>query len=486
MDILRRGRLRVKQDEDITRFTSSMEADKRIFDADIEVDKAHVVMLKEQGIIKDSECSTILSGLDKIQKEGISALDTSYEDVHIALEARLIELIGEDTGGRMHSGRSRNDEVATCIRIALRTELASLLEEVHTLAATLVKTAEEHRETIMPGYTHTQHAQPTTLAHHLLAHANALLRDIERIKGAYVRTNENPLGAVAFASTGFPLNRERTTELLGFDSPLSNSMDAVSTRDFMIESMSSFSNLMTDLSRMAEEFVLWSSSEFGFIELDDRYSSTSSIMPQKKNPDIAELLRAKTGTVHGALMSVLTICKALPYSYNRDLQEATPHLWRAADTVRASTRMAEGMVSTMKIKKEKMKLASNTGFMTATELADTIVRATGIPFRTAHHIVGASAKTGKTPTLSLLDGISLKILGEKLSGMGLSEKAVKEALDPLVNIRKRIVPGGPAPREIKRQIAVIKKKLAGSGNDIKLINKKINKAKEKLALVCEQ
>ncbi len=486
MDILRRGRLKVKQDEDIMRFTSSMEADKRIFDADIEVDKAHVVMLKEQGIIKESECSTILSGLDKIQKEGISALDTSYEDVHIALEARLIELVGEDTGGRMHSGRSRNDEVATCIRIALRTELVSLLDEVHTISATLVKIAEEHHETIMPGYTHTQHAQPTTLAHHLLAHANALLRDIERINGAFGHTNQNPLGAAAFASTGFPIDRERTTELLGFDSELANSMDAVSTRDFMIESLSSFSNLMTDLSRMAEEFVLWSSSEFGFIELDDRYSSTSSIMPQKKNPDIAELLRAKTGTVHGALVSVLTICKALPYSYNRDLQEATPHLWRAADTVRASTRMAEGMASTMKIKKEMMKLASNTGFMTATELADTIVRATGIPFRTAHHIVGSIAKTGKTPTLSLLDGISLKILGKKLSDMGLSQKTVKEALDPLVNIRKRTVSGGPAPKEIKRQIAVIKKKLAESENDIKLINKKINKAKEKLALVCGQ
>jgi argininosuccinate lyase len=486
MNILRRGRLKVKQDEDIMRFTSSMEADKRIFEADIEVDKAHVVMLKEQGIIKDSECTTILSGLEEIQKGGISALDTSYEDVHIALEARLIELIGEDTGGRMHSGRSRNDEVATCIRIALRMELVSLLGEIHALIATLVKTADENPETIMPGYTHTQHAQPTTLAHHLLAHSNAILRDIERINMAFGHTNENPLGAAAFASTGFPISRERTTELLGFDSELANSMDAVSTRDFMIESLSSFSNLMTDLSRMAEEIVLWSSSEFGFIELDDRYSSTSSIMPQKKNPDIAELLRAKTGTVHGALMSVLTICKALPYSYNRDLQEATPHLWRAADTVRASTRMAEGMVSTMKIKKEKMKLSSNTGFMTATELADTIVRSTGIPFRTAHHIVGSIAKTGKTPTLSLLDGISLKILGKKLSGMGLSEKAVKEALDPLVNIRKRTVLGGPAPKEIKRQIAVIKKKLAGSGNDIKLIHKKINKAKEKLALACEQ
>lgn len=482
MDILRRGRLRVKQDEDIMRFTSSMEADKRIFDADIEVDKAHVVMLKEQGIIKDSECSTILSGLEKIQKEGISALDTSYEDVHIAIEARLIELVGEDTGGRMHSGRSRNDEVAACIRIALRMELVSLLDEVHTLAATLVKTAEENRETIMPGYTHTQHAQPTTLAHHMLAHASALLRDIKRIKGAFDRTNLNTLGAAAFASTGFPINRERTTELLGFDSALSNSMDAVSTRDFMIESLSSFSNLMTDLSRMAEEFVLWSSSEFGFIELDDRYSSTSSIMPQKKNPDIAELLRAKTGTVHGSLMSVLTICKALPYSYNRDLQEATPHLWRAADIVRSSVRMAEGIVATMKLRKEKMKIASETGFMTATELADTIVRTTGLPFRTAHHIVGASAKAGKIPTFSGLDELSLKIVGKKLSEMGLSEKTVKNALETMENIKKREVPGGPAPKETSRQIKRLRNELAAIGNDINATRKKLDKAREKLNL----
>lgn len=486
MNILRRGRLSIQPDEDIMGFTSSMEADKRIFEADIEVDKAHVVMLKEQGIINAQDCSAILCGLDKIQKEGIVALGTAYEDVHIALEARLIELAGEDTGGRMHSGRSRNDEVATCIRLTLRGELINLMEETHDLVSALLIFAGKHHETIMPGYTHTQHAQPTTLAHHLLAHANALLRDIERIKGAYDRTNQNPLGAAAFASTGFPIDRERTTELLGFDSALLNSMDAVSTRDFMIESISCFANIMTDLSRMAEELILWSTSEFGFIEPDDMYSSTSSIMPQKKNPDIAELLRAKTGTVHGALMSVLTICKALPYSYNRDLQEATPHLWRAIDAVRASTRMAQGMVSTMKLKKETMRLASNTGFMTATELADTIVLATGIPFRTAHHIVGSIAKTGKTPTLPALDEISLKILGEKLSDRGLSEKAVKEALDPMLNIRKRTVQGGPAPVETKRQIAVIKKKLAENMNDIKLIHKKINKAKEKLARVCGQ
>jgi len=337
----------------------------------------------------------------------------------------------------------------------------------------------------MPGFTHTQHAQPTTLAHHLLAHATAIVRDIERLNGAYARTNLNPLGAAAFASTGFPIDRKRTTELLGFDGMLGNSMDAVSTRDFMIESMSCFSNVMTSLSRMAEELILWSSSEFDLVELDDSYSSTSSIMPQKKNPDIAELMRAKTGTVNGALVSVLTICKALPYSYNRDLQEATPHLWRAADAVRSSVRMARGMVSTMKVKKENMKLSSDKGFMTATELADTIVRTTGIPFRTAHHIVGAVARSGKTPSLHDLDAISMKLIHEKLSAKGLTEKDIKEALDPAVNINKREVTGGPAPKETNRQVSALAKKLGGIAGEIRRIRKKVNDASEKLEIACK-
>ncbi|TRZ89193.1 MAG: argininosuccinate lyase [Methanosarcinales archaeon] len=486
MNILRRGRLSAEPDEDIERFTSSMEADRRLFEADIEVDRAHVVMLKEQGIINAGDCAAILSGLEKIKSEGISALDTSYEDVHIALEARLIEMVGEDTGGRMHSARSRNDEVATCIRLALRAELMALMEEVHDLVVALSDNASKHHETIMPGYTHTQHAQPTTLAHNFLAHATALVRDIERLSGAYGRTNLNPLGAAAFASTGFSINRRRTTELLGFGGMLGNSMDAVSTRDFMIESMSCFSNLMTSLSRMAEELILWSSSEFDLIELDDSYSSTSSIMPQKKNPDIAELMRAKTGTVNGALVSVLTICKALPYSYNRDLQEATPHLWRSADAVRSSARMARGMVSTMKVKKENMKLSSDKGFMTATELADTIVRTTRIPFRTAHHIVGAVARSGKTPTLRDLDAISMKLIHEKLSARGLSEKDINEALDPAVNINKRTVTGGPAPKETKRQVSVISKKLVSIGADIRLMRNMVNAASDQLEIACKK
>ncbi len=486
MNILRRGRLTAGQNEDIMRFTSSMEADRRIFEADIEVDKAHVIMLKEQGIISDKDCKAILSALEKIKSDGISALDTSYEDLHIAIEAKLIELAGEDAGGRMHSARSRNDEVATCIRIALREELVNLMEEVHNLVAALLSTAAKHHETIMPGFTHTQHAQPTTLTHHLLAHANAFLRDIERIEGAYARTNINPLGAAAFASTGFPINRKITTELLGFDAMIENSMDAVSTRDFMIESMGCFSNLMTNLSRLAEELILWSSSEFDFIELDDSYASTSSIMPQKKNPDVAELMRAKAGTVAGALMSVLNICKALPYSYNRDLQEVTPHLWLALDNARASVRMAHGMISTMKIKKESMNKALSAGFITATELADTIVRKTGIPFRTAHHIMGKIAKIGKVPTLKDLDKISSEIIHEKLSDNGLSEKDVKHALDLMENIKKRSVLGGPAPKETKRQIIAMRKKLSGMEKDIRLIRKKTGKAKSKLDTLFRQ
>jgi argininosuccinate lyase len=486
MNILRRGRLQVAPDQDIMRFTSSMEADKQIFNADIEVDKAHVVMLKEQRIISDMDCSAIISGLEKIHKDGITALDTSYEDVHIALEARLIEIVGEDTGGRMHSGRSRNDEVATCVRLALRMELLCLMEEGVDLVGILIKTAGKHHETVMPGYTHTQHAQPTTLAHNLLAHANAFMRDIERIRSAYRHTNQNPLGAAAFASTGFAINRKRTTVLLGFDSAFENSMDAVSTRDFMIESISCFSNMMTNLSRMAEELILWSSSEFGFIELDDRYSSTSSIMPQKKNPDIAELMRAKTGTVHGALVSVLTICKALPYSYNRDLQEATPHLWRAARTVRSSVRMARGMIGTMSVRKDAMTRATDIGFMTATELADVIVRTTGIPFRTAHHIVGAIAKAGTTPTVSILDRLSSEIIHEKLSDKGLTEKAIRMALDPVDNVRKRRVQGGPSPLETKRQIAVIKKNIMVVKKNIRRSHEKINRASDKLSKICKK
>lgn len=292
-NILRRGRLQLETDEEMKQYTSSMLADKWIFEADIFIDLAHTLMLEKQKIIKKDDCKKILAGLLKIKEEGMEKLDFDYEDIHISLEARLIELTGEDSGGRMHSGRSRNDEVATCIRFALRDELIDLMYEMIELQKSLIKLSKENTETVMPGFTHLQHAQPTTFAHHVLAHSNCLERDILRLIDAYERVNINPLGSAAFASTGFPLDREMTTKLLGFSKPMENSMDAVSSRDFLIETASVLANISINLSKMSEEIVIWSSQEFDFIELDDKYASTSSIMPQKKKSGYCRINKRK-------------------------------------------------------------------------------------------------------------------------------------------------------------------------------------------------
>ena len=315
--------------KDVLDYLSSREADRRIFAADLLVDRAHLVMLKEQGLISAEVSSQILAALDEIGAAAEPASGAG-EDVHEAIEALVLARVGPE-GGRMHTGRSRNDEVATCIRLALRAEMLDLMKEQLSFIQTLVRLADANKETIIPGFTHTQHAQPTTLAHHLLAHADAAARDLARMEDAYARVNLSPLGAAAFASTGFAIDRMRTCHLLGFDGLVENSMDAVSTRDFILEVLADLSIMMVNLSRLAEELILWSTSEFGYLELDNLYASTSSIMPQKKNPDTAELARGKTGSVMGSLMAALSICKGLPLSYNRDLQEVTPHLWRSLD-----------------------------------------------------------------------------------------------------------------------------------------------------------
>jgi len=485
-NILRRGRLEDTQEDKILRYTSSMEADRWIFNFDIAVDLAHTVMLKEQCIINKEDCSKILRGLLRIREEGMEELDFSYEDLHISLEARLIDIVGEEVGGRMHSGRSRNDEVATCIRLAVREELTGLLEEIFVLRNTLIKIAEKHINTLMPGFTHLQHAQPTTLAHHLCAHEAAFSRDFDRAHDAFSRINLCPLGAAAFASTGFNLNRKRTQELLGFEGLLENSMDAVSSRDFLIECASVFANLMVNLSRIAEELVIWSSSEFNFIELNDMYASTSSIMPQKKNPDSAELMRGKTGVAFGALMSLLTICKGLPLSYNRDLQEATPNICRSVETVRSSVNVMEGMVRTMRVHVDVLAGQSIEGFTTATELADTIVRETGIPFRTAHQIVGMLAKEGRKITLEKIDSTAKIVLEESLSGIGLTENMITEALDPVSNIKRRKVAGGPAPEEVLRYLAKRQKDLELDKQEITNLKKIINSAFENLLAIVNE
>ncbi|MEA1907987.1 MAG: argininosuccinate lyase [Euryarchaeota archaeon] len=455
-DILRKARLST-QPADVLAFTSSIDVDEWIFESDIAVDRAHLVMLTEEGIITGEVCSRILLALDMIQGGGITELPPE-EDIHAAIESKLISIVSEDIGGRMHTGRSRNDEVATCIRLRLRDELLCMMRELTSLREILIAHAKVHTETLMPGYTHTQHAQPTTLAHHLLAHAGALGRDYARLADAYIRTNESPLGAAAFAGTGFHVNRARTCELLGFDGVIENSMDAVSARDFMIESASAFANLMTNLSRIAAELILWSSSEFDFITIDDRYASTSSIMPQKKNPDVAELIRGKMGSTVAALVGILTITKALPQSYNRDLQEATPHLWSAATCALASVRMTAGMIDTIIVHEETLARQATDGFAMATELADALVRRCKIPFRTAHQIVGTLARMDAAPSLKTIDETSLSMIGRRLSDSGLDEQAILDALDPVAGIRAH-VSGGPAPDDVLRVIAIFENAL---------------------------
>jgi argininosuccinate lyase len=437
--------------QDVLDYLSSRKADERIFLADLLVDKAHLVMLREQGLVSGEVCSKIMSALDDLIEEG-SQLDLGAgEDVHEAIEAHILALVGPE-GGRMHTARSRNDEVATCIRLALRDEMLDLMAEQLSLITTLVRLAEKHTETIIPGFTHTQHAQPTTLAHHLLAHADAAARDLARLEDAYSRVNQSPLGAAAFASTGFKIDRQRTCHLLGFEGLVENSMDAVSTRDFILEVLADLSILMVNLSRLAEELILWSTSEFCYLELDNLYASTSSIMPQKKNPDTAELARGKTGSVLGSLMAALSICKGLPLSYNRDLQEVTPHLWQGMDWARSTVRILDGCVSSLKFNLERMEKSSGAGFSTATEIADSLVRITGMPFRTAHSIVGRIAASSRRPGMAELDEIALEMAGFRASERGFSAAYLERALDPKSNVALRANIGGPAPVETVRMI----------------------------------
>ncbi|XGI83539.1 argininosuccinate lyase [Halorutilales archaeon Cl-col2-1] len=444
-DLVRRGRLSAT-DEDVTRFLSSFDSDDWIFEADIDVGRAHVVMLAEQGILDEDDAASILGALDEVEKEGFDALPEGHEDVHPAIEEAVIDRVGEDVGGRLHTARSRNDEVATCIRLRLREEILRLASSLIGLRESLVDRAEETSDWLVSGYTHLQRAQPTTVGHHLLAHAAAFERDVDRLLDVYRRVNRNPLGSAAFAGTGFGIDRHRTTELLGFDSPTRNSMDGVASRDFAVESASAASNAATNLSRLCEDIFLWSSSEFGFVELDDRYASSSSIMPQKKNPDTAELARGKTGTVHGALDSLLSITKGLPMAYNRDLQEATKHLWEAFETTRESVEVIAGAVETAEFDRDRAEESTREGFTGATELADLLVRETGMAFRTAHHIVGEVAAEYGDGDVS---GEDVEEVGREITGerLGVDDEKIREALDPRKNVETRDSYGGPGEIE---------------------------------------
>ncbi len=383
------GRFQKATDEKVYAFNASITFDKRFFEEDLDGSRAHVTMLAKQGILTNDERDQILAGLDSIEKdvaEGTLQITTEYEDIHSFVEANLIDRIG-DVGKKLHTGRSRNDQVALDMRLYTRMKVVSTDYYVRELLVTLQNLMEEHIDTVMPGFTHLQKAQPITLAHHLGAYFEMFKRDRLRLADIYERMNYCPLGSGALAGTTYPLDREFTAELLGFYGPTDNSMDGVSDRDYLIEFLSALSTIMMHLSRFSEEVILWNSNEYQFVEIDDAFSTGSSIMPQKKNPDIAELVRGKTGRVYGALMALLTTMKGIPLAYNKDMQEDKEMAFDAMDTVEQCLDLFNGMMQTITFRKDRMSDSARHGYTNATDAADYLVKH-GVPFRDAHGIIG--------------------------------------------------------------------------------------------------
>lgn len=457
---IRDGRLKKEMSDEAADYNSSLEFDKIIFEADIKTNFAHTSMLKHEGIIDSEIADKILEALDKLKDEGIDALvlDNSVEDVHMAIEKYVTDMVGEEAGF-MHTAKSRNDQVATDIRLVLRERIRRIQVGILNFIEGLVLMAEDNLETVFIGYTHLQHAQPITVAHHLMAHVQALKRDYERLDDTFKRVNLNPLGSAAMTTTSFPINRDLTTKLLGFDSYLENSMDGVSARDFIAETVFDLSCLSTTLSKICEELILWSTYEFGIVEISDEFSSTSSIMPQKKNPDIAELARGKSSVVTGELITILTILKAIPYTYNKDLQEITPHLWNACDVCESTLSIVSKMFLSVEFNKDRCLELAGKNFATATDLADIMVRERCIPFRTAHQIVGRIVSEVTDEDLSeeditsdYIDGVAQELGFESLN---LDDDLIQKALNPLENIKMRKILGGPSPDMVRLAIANI-------------------------------
>ncbi|MGJ7044115.1 argininosuccinate lyase [Thermoanaerobacterium thermosulfurigenes] len=380
------GRFKGDTDKLMEDFNSSISFDMRLFKYDVEGSIAHAKGLNKAGVLKDDETKLIVDGLNEILKETETEFIPDDEDVHTYVERLLTEKIG-DVGKKLHTGRSRNDQVATDVRLYLRDVINEIESGIEILIDILKRKADEYKNAIMPGYTHLQRAQPVTFGHHMMAYVEMFKRDLSRLNDMVKRVNIMPLGSGALAGTSYNIDRMYVAKLLGFDDITKNSLDAVSDRDFVIEFLSFSSILMMHLSRFCEEIVLWSSKEFDFIELDDRYSTGSSMMPQKKNPDAAELIRGKTGRVYGDLMTLLTVMKGLPLAYNKDMQEDKEALFDAIDTLKMSIAVFNGMVKTMKVKSDNMANAAKYGYMNATDFADYLV-SKGIPFRKAHEITG--------------------------------------------------------------------------------------------------
>jgi argininosuccinate lyase len=435
-------------------FLSSLAADERIFAADLAVDRAHVVMLAERGIVGEADAGAILAALGEIEAAGHPALPDG-EDVHEAIETAVVERVGPE-GGRMHTARSRNDEVAACIRYRLREDLLALLDALVGAREQLLDVASDHTETVMPGYTHLQPAQPTTVAHWLCSYEGALARDTARLLAAYDRVNRSPLGAAAFAGTPFDVDRERVADLLGFGGLVENAMDAASARDFLVETTGALAALATTLSGLAEDVVVAASK--GQVDLADEYASTSSIMPQKKNPDTLELVRGRTGDATAGLEGLLTTLKGLPRAYNRDLQRASRHTWQAVDSVAESVEVAVGAVVTAEWPADDLEAAAGEGFATATGVADLLAMA-GVPFRTAHEVVARAAETSSEPDVAAIDAASEAVLGEPATAR-VDRARLERALDPAESVAMRDSRGGPAPAAVAAHLERVREEVA--------------------------
>ena len=450
------GRFTKETDELVCAFNASIGFDKRLFGQDIEGSIAHVKMLGKQGILTEEEMRRIVDGLESIKADVENktlAIDESYEDIHSFVEAVLTERIGE-AGKKLHTGRSRNDQVALDMRLYTKIQVETAEDLLKGLLTVLLRLMEENLDTYMPGFTHLQKAQPLTLAHHLGAYFEMFQRDRLRMRDIRARMNFCPLGAGALAGTTYPLDREYTAELLGFDGPTLNSMDSVSDRDYLLEFLSALSIVMMHLSRFSEEIIIWNSDEYRFIEIDDAYSTGSSIMPQKKNPDIAELVRGKTGRVYGDLMALLTVMKGLPLAYNKDMQEDKEAAFDAFDTVKDCIILFTGMLDTIRFRKDRMAQSAMRGFTNATDAADYLV-GKGVPFREAHEIVGKLVLycIEKNTSIDALPLPEMRTISDRF------EEDIYDAVSLKTCVEKRLTAGAPGREAMEKVLAVYKEYL---------------------------
>ena len=448
------GRFTERVNELVNTFNSSISIDSRMYKEDIEGSLAHVKMLGKQGIIPSEDSKKIVEGLKEILiriDNGTIQIDKDAEDIHSFVESILTYYIG-DEGKKLHTGRSRNDQVTLDTKLYLKKYIKIIINEILKLHETLLEKANENINTIMPGYTHMQKAQPITFAHHILAYCEMFKRDIGRLFDSYKRLDEMPLGSGALATSTYPIDREFVASELGFSKITLNSLDSVSDRDYAIETLSALSLIMMHLSRFSEEIILWCTGEFNFIELDDSYSTGSSIMPQKKNPDVAELVRGKTGRVYGDLMTLLTVMKGIPLAYNKDMQEDKEALFDGLDTTLLSLQTFNGMIKTMKVKKANMKKSASGGFTNATDVADYLVKK-GMAFRNAHEIVGKIVLHCIDKDIAI-DDLSME---EFKNFSPIFEEDIYNAIDLLTCVEERSVIGGPSSLSVKMQIEVLKK-----------------------------